>query len=202
MSAALDLALQLVEEGERDPVRAVQNQVRLAKALKHVKRELVSQGPANDILPKLLERLIERLERLLEATMQPLAALGVTHIVRVDDVPTLNAGQTSPTLKIDWPGGQGTARSMFAGNLDGDAASLSRVSVRIAINGSDELFTTGAAPAFVPLVVFQAATHNWFRLKDYGDSPAQKWTVVFKHEGPAGSPASTPFLLFGFVKGK
>jgi hypothetical protein len=91
---------------------------------------------------------------------------------------------------------------MFAGTLDGNPSSLSSVSVRIAINGSDDLFTTGLSPAFVPLVAFQAANHNWFRLKDYRVSPAQKWTVYFQYEGPAGPVPITPFLLFGFVQGR
>jgi hypothetical protein len=130
----------------------------------------------------------------------PLAALGVTHIVRVDDVPGLTAGQTTPALKIDWPGGEGLARSLFAGTTDGDPASLSRISVRIVINGTDDLFTTGSAPAYVPLIAFQAANHNWFRLKDYPVSPAQKWTVYFQYEGTPGPIPLTPFLLFGFVQ--
>jgi hypothetical protein len=76
------------------------------------------------------------------------------------------------------------------------------VSVRIAINGSDDLFTTGEAPAFVPLIAFQPGDHNWLRLKDYAVSPAQKWTVYFQYEGPAGPTSITPFLLFGFVEGR
>ena len=51
-------------------------------------------------------------------------------------------------------------------------------------------------------IAFQAANHNWFRLKDYRVSPAQKWTVYFQHEGPAGANPITPFLLFGFVQGR
>ncbi len=201
-AASLEAALQLVEEGERDPVRAVRTQEKVGRLLRRAKNELGSVAPSHAAHGAELARVLDRMEHLLAGAAHPLSALGVTHIVRVDDVPSLTAGQTTGALKIEWPGGEGIARSMFAGTLDGDLSSLSRVSVRIAINGSDDLFTTGEAPAFVPLVAFQPGNHNWLRLKDYAVSPAQKWTVYFQHEGPAGAnDPITPFLLFGFVKG-
>ena len=201
---SLDDALRLVEQGERDPVRAVRNQEKVGSLLRRAKDELSSLSSHHATHGGgELARVLARMERQLEASAHPLAALNVTHIVRVDDVPPLSAGQTTGALKIEWPGGEGIARSLYAGTLDGDPSSLSRVSVRIAINGSDDLFTTGEAPAFVPLVAFQPGNHNWLRLRDYAVSPAQKWTVYFQHEGPAGAnDPITPFLLFGFVKGK
>ena len=200
----LDEAIRLAELGERDPVRAVQHAEKLRSLLHRVRHENASSPAARAVAGGggELARVLARMEPLLDSAAHPLAALGVTHIVRVDDVPTLTAGQTTPTLKIEWPGGEGVARSIYAGSTDGDPASLSRVSVRIAVNGSDDLFTTGEAPAYVPLIAFQAANHNWFRLKDYPVSPAQKWTVYFQHEGPAGPNPITPFLLFGFVQGR
>ena len=202
MSTALDSALQLVEEAERDPVAAVKHQPRIGKLLRRAKFELLSAPPTprggagDDRIAKTLERL----ERVLELSAQPLAALGVTHIVRIEGAPTVQIGKEAGPFKIEWPGGEGVARSLYAGTLDGDPANLSRISVRIAINGSDELFTTGTAPAFVPLIAFQAGNHNWFRLKDYVVTASQRWTVHFNYEGTGGPLTITPFLLFGFAR--
>jgi hypothetical protein len=199
----LDEALRLAEQAERDPVRAVQNAEKLRGLLARARTERPPPPPAHAAGGGAdLARTLARLEQVIEMAARPLSVLGATHIVRVDDVPALSAGQRTPALKIDWPGGEGIARAIFAGTTDGNPASLSSVSVRIAINGSDDLFTTGEAPAFVPLVAFQAANHNWFRLKDYHVSPAQKWTVYFQFEGPATPIPVTPFLLFAFVQGR
>jgi hypothetical protein len=196
----LDMALALAEEGERDPVAAVRNTAKLRALLRRAQQGEGASAAPGDAAG--LAHVLDRIERVLEAAARPLAALGATHIVRVEDVPTLAPGQATGALKIEWPGGDGVARSLFAGTLDGARASLSSISVRIAINGSEDLFTTGQAPAFVPLVAFQAGNLNWFRLKDYAVSPAQKWTVYFQNEGRAGGDPVTPFLLFGFVQGR
>lgn len=201
MSTALDSALQLVEEAERDPVAAVKHQPRIGKLLRRAKFELLSAPPSpNGAADDRIAKTLERLGRVLDLSAQPLAALGVTHIVRIEGAPSVPLGKEAGPFKIEWPGGEGVARSLYAGTLDGDPANLSRISVRIAINGSDELFTTGNAPAFVPLVAFQAGNHNWFRLKDYVVTAAQRWTVHFNYEGSGGPLAITPFLLFGFAR--
>jgi hypothetical protein len=189
MTNRLEMARQLVAEGERDPVAAVKNQRRLAALLRDLPAESRPEAPCGCGSAG-------------NAPASSLAALGVTHLVRVDSVPSLSVGQTSPALKVEWPGGQGVCRSLFAGTLDGDPVSLSRVSVRIAVNGSDDLFTDGEAPAFVPLIAFQAANHNWFRLRDYAVSAAQRWVVYFQYEWETpGLPPITPFLLFGYKRG-
>jgi hypothetical protein len=200
-TAALDTAIHLVEEAERDPVAAVKNQPKIGKLLRRAKFELVSAPPLGGIGGSdRIAHVVERLERVLELCTQPLAALGVTHVVRVEDMPAVPLGKEAGPFKIEWPGGEGVARSIYAGTLDGDPANLSRISVRIAINGSDELFTTGTAPAFVPLIAFQPQNHNWFRLKDYQVTAAQRWTVHFNYEGAGGPANLTPFLLFGFAR--
>jgi hypothetical protein len=180
------MARRLAEEGARDPVAAVKNQRRLASLLRDLP-EAAAAGSSG------------RAPCACQGAAAPLAALGVTHIVRVENVPALSPSVITPALKVEWPGGEGVCRSLFAGTLDGDLLSLSRVSVRIAINGSDDLFTDGQAPAYVPLIAFQAANHNWFRLKDYAVSAAQRWTIYFNYEGEAG-PDITPFLLFGYQR--
>jgi hypothetical protein len=200
-TAALDSAIHLVDEAERDPVAAVKNQPRIGKLLRRAKLDLASAAPlAGAPGGERIAQVCERLERVLEMCTQPLAALGVTHVVRVEDMPAIPAGKEAGPFKIEWPGGEGFARSIYAGTLDGDPANLSRLSVRIAINGSDELFTTGTAPAYVPLVAFQPQNHNWFRLKDYVVTAAQRWTVHFNYEGAGGPATLTPFLLFGFAR--
>ncbi len=201
MGTAIDSAMQLVEEAARDPLAAVSHPAKILTLLQRAKRESAGAAPGPSQASERLARVLERLEEVVSQSAQPLAALGCTHIVRVEDAPALTpGGKESTMLKVDWPGGAGLCRSMFAGTLDGDPASLSRVSVRIAINGSDDLFTTGSAPAFVPLLAFQAGNHNWFRLQDYAVSAAQKWAIHFKYEGPVGPPTITPYLLFGFKR--
>ncbi len=198
------MALQLVDEAERDPVAAVKNQARIGKLLRRAKLEVVAPQVAPAQSPSVdgerLVQILERLERVLELSAQPLAALGVTHIVRVEDTPMVPVGKEAGPFKIEWPGGDGVARSLYAGTLDGDPANLSRISVRIAVNGSDEIFTTGTAPAYVPLIAFQAGNHNWFRLKDYAVTAAQRWTLHFNYEGTGGPLTLSPFLLFGFAR--
>jgi hypothetical protein len=184
----VERALRLVEEGERDPIRAVKVGPQLARLLLEIRDQGEQQEPAAHV------------ERGYDF---PIAALGVTHIVRVQGVTGLNS--TAPTtekLKIEWPGGRGLIRSVFAGTLDGDLASLSKVSLRMLINGSDDLFTDGESPAFVPLIAFQAANHNWFRLKDYEVTAQQRWSVQLAYEGPPlAAPATiTPFVLFGYAR--
>jgi hypothetical protein len=199
-AAALDAAIHLVEEAERDPVAAVKNQSKIGKLLRRAKVELSAAPPAGAAADDRIAKVCERLERVLELCTQPLAALGVTHVVRVENMPAIPLGKEAGPFKIEWPGGEGVVRSIFAGTLDGDPGNLSRLSVRIAINGSDELFTTGTAPAFVPLIAFQPQNHNWFRLKDYVVTAAQRWTVHFNYEGAGGPANLTPFLLFGFAR--
>lgn len=201
LSAALSSAIQLVGEGERDPVAAVKHSATIGKILRRAKNELASAtGPSCGAAGERVAQVLDRLERVLAMSAQPLAALGVTHIVRIEDAPAVLRGKEAGPFKIEWPGGEGLARSLYAGTLDGDPANLSRISVRIAVNGSDELFTTGSAPAYVPLIAFQAANHNWFRLKDYPVTAAQRWTVNFNYEGQGGPATITPFLLFGFAR--
>lgn len=205
MTTALDMALELAERAERDPVVGVKSAGKIISLLRRTKQELLTRAnPLGE--PRFAHAfgLAERvLERFTEESVRPLAALGVTHIVRPDDAarPLTQAEPIVGPLRIEWPGGDGLVRSLFAGTLDGDPQNLSRVSVRIAINGSDELFTTGSAPAYVPLVAFQPGNHAWFRLRDYPVTSAQRWTVHFNYEGaPFGPPSVSPFLLFGFAR--
>lgn len=174
---SLETALRLAEEGVRDPVRAVRNAEALVVAIQRARAERATRSEPD------------------------LADLAVDNIIRVDDPPLLQPGQTSPTLVADWPGGEGKAISLFGGTLDGEDKSLSCVSVRIAINGSEDLFTTGRAPTYVPLRSLHPSIHNWLRLKGRRVSPAQKWTIQFQHEGPATSAPVKPYLLFGYQKG-
>jgi hypothetical protein len=195
-----DQAIALVERA-RDPIEAVKLGSQLGRILHQIRArtELAAASAASRANSPPTHAAGQ------EGGDWPLAALGCSHIIRVPNVPALApppAGATSITsaLRVEWPGGEGKVRSLFAGTLDGDPASLSRVSVRIAINGADELFTDGEEEAYVPLLSFQAANHNWFRLKDYRVDSSQKWQVYFQNEGPPGSPPVTPFLLFGYAR--
>jgi len=203
---AFEQALALSEEAARDPVAAVRNARTLPALLRSARSEALGALPQAAPMPNpgdpRLASVLERLTELAEGAGRPLGALAVTHVVRVESIPALTpAFRESGSLKVEWPGGEGVVRSVFAGTLDGNPDTLSRVSVRIAINGSDELFTTGTAAAHVPLVAFQARDHNWFKLRDYAVSSVQRWTVSFNYEEPTGGPAQVrPFLLFGFVR--
>jgi hypothetical protein len=200
--SALDSAILLVDQAERDPVAAVKLQPHIGKLLRLAKHEVASRsahGCGGGDGGKIAQ-VLERLELVLALSTQPLAALGCTHIVRIEDSPAVAKGKEAGPFKVEWPGGEGIARSLYAGTLDGNPANLSRISVRIAVNGTDELFTTGTAPAYVPLIAFQPGNHNWFRLRDYVVTAAQRWTVSFNFEGTTGPATITPFLLFGFKR--
>jgi hypothetical protein len=205
-TAYLDKALELAEAG-RDPVAAMRNQDKVVSLLRRGRAEQATAlgdvaSPSGDKLAAVLDRL----ERVVSPLARPLAALGASKIVRVENTSALLPGQTSQPLKIEWPGGEGFASSMYATSLDGDPASLSRMSVRITINGTEDLFTTGQAPAFVPLIAFNPGTHAWFRLKGpngeelgYPVSSLQKWAITFTYEGAAGPATITPVLLFAYA---
>jgi hypothetical protein len=183
----IDRALRMVEQGARDPLRAVRMGDELTRVLHELReeseREPVGGGP--------LERGFDF----------PIAALGATHIIRVTAIdPTgIAAATTTPTLKVEWPGGRGVIRSIYAGTSDGLVASLSSISLRVTVNGTDDLFTDGEDPAFVPLVAFQSQNHNWFRLRDYEVTAQQRWTVQLRNENAAGANI-VPFVLFGYAR--
>jgi hypothetical protein len=185
----IDRALRMVEQGARDPLRAVKMGDELTRVLHELRdaseheRESGAGGP--------LERGFDF----------PLAALGATHIIRVTaiDPAGIAAGATTQTLKIEWPGGRGVIRSIYAGTSDGLVASLSSISLRVTVNGTDDLFTDGESPAFVPLVAFQSQNHNWFRLRDYEVTAQQRWTVQLRNENTAGANI-LPFVLFGYAR--
>jgi hypothetical protein len=183
--SSLEEALRLAQEAELDPVAAVQHIGEIARGL----RSAVRGGGPGGASP------VQHV-----ATIAPsIPTLGVTHIVRVDSVPALNPGDTTRALKIDWPAGRGVVRSLYAGVVGGDPALLSSVSLRVSINGSEELVTTGEAEAYVPLVALQPQNHNWMRLADFDVSAQQRWTCFFRNEATTG-PAVVPFLLFGYAR--
>jgi len=178
----LEHALHLAEASERDPIAAVTHSGDVVRALR----------AARDAGPPPASR---------GATAEhTIVSLGITHIVRVSPIGPLTQGNVTPAIKIDWPAGRGVVRSMFAGTLDGDPASLSRVSLRLSINGSEELVTTGEAEAFVPMIALQPANHNWLRLRDFDVSAQQRWTAFLRYEGTGGPATSTPFVLFGYAR--
>ena len=183
----IDRALRMVEQGARDPLRAV----KMGDELTRVLHELRDESEKEPIGGGPLERGFDF----------PLAALGSTHIIRVTaiDPAGIAAATTTPTLKVEWPGGRGVIRSIYAGTADGLVASLSSISLRVTVNGTDDLFTDGEDPAFVPLVAFQSQNHNWFRLRDYEVTAQQRWTVQLRNENPAGGNI-IPFVLFGYAR--
>jgi hypothetical protein len=194
--ALIDQALTLVEEGARDPLRAVKGGGQLRRVLHELRTEAdrppeVARGVTHGDHHRHHERGFDF----------PIAALGCTHIIRVTaiDPAGIAAGAETPTLKVEWPGGRGLVRSIYAGTTDGDVASLSSVSLRVTVNGTDDLFTDGEEPAFVPLVTFQAQNHNWFRLRDYEVTAQQRWTVQLRNEATGGG-SIVPFVLFGYAR--
>ena len=194
--ALIDRALGLVEDGARDPLRAVKSGGQLARVL-HELREEAHRPPeaAHGVTHHHHHGHHER------GFDFPIAALGCTHIIRVTalDPAGIAFGATTNTIKVEWPGGRGVVRSIYAGTTDGLVASLSSLSLRVTVNGTDDLFTDGEDPAFVPLVTFQAQNHNWFRLRDYEVTAQQRWTVQLRNENPAGANI-IPFVLFGYAR--
>lgn len=144
-------------------------------------------------------RLIHQLASALDPKQQ-LASLGVTHIVRAPGVTAVPANSTvvQGPFQIEWPGGEGIVRSMFAGTIDGDPATLSKVSVQVKINGEQSLMLNGQAEDFAPLIALQPQNLNWFRLADFAVNAQQKWEVRFKNESSGGP--FTPFILFGYAR--
>ena len=204
--SALDEALQLAEAG-RDPVAAMKNHDKVVSLLRRARAESRTAPHAASGDHRLeLEHGNAHHPRVHRA--ETLAELGATKIVRLDQITPIAPGGSLDQLRLEWPGGDGFARSMFASTTDGARTSLARVSVRITINGADDLFTTGLAPTFVPLTVFNPGTHLWFRLagpagerEGYPVSALTKWSISFRYEGPpAPVGAITPVLLFGYVR--
>jgi hypothetical protein len=128
-----------------------------------------------------------------------IAELRADKIVRLPGARPVPAGQELGPLKVDWPGGHGLCGGLFAGTIDGNDESLSTLSVRIAINGDEDLFFDGTNPEFVPLVALHPRDHRWFRL-ERAVSSQERWMVTFRHEGPAGAPPLSPFLLFAYQR--
>ncbi len=188
-------ALRIAEQSEHDPLKAARHGPQLVKVLRELQTHASAlQHTATAVAPEVAQ------------VDWPIAALGVTHIVRVKNIEPLAAPVVGgpPTIqgpiRIEWPGGTGLVRSLFAGTTDGARANLSRLSVRITVNGTDELITNGEEEAFLPLIALQAENHNWLRLRDYEVTAAQRWTVHFAYEGPGGPPLVTPFLVFGYAR--
>lgn len=203
MSQTIQMAHELAERAERNPVDAVKIAPKIRSLLSRALSEGAARGAASDgRVAELLARLMPRVERLFDPSAAPFASLGVTKIVRVECPPLRGLGE-SGQLKVDWPGGNGVCRSIFAGTIDGSPASLSRISVRINVNGEEDFFTDGSSPAFVPLIAFQPGNHNWTRLNDVSVSSSQRWLVTFRQEfvDPNAPPTNTitPFLLLGYA---
>ena len=112
--ALIDRALGLVEDGARDPLRAVKSGGQLARVL-HELREEAHRPPeaARGVTHHHHHGHNEH------GFDFPIAALGCTHIIRVTAIdPTgIAANTTTPTLKVEWPGGRGLVRSIYAGTL-------------------------------------------------------------------------------------
>lgn len=203
MASALDLALQLTEQAVRDPVAAVQNAEKTAALLRRVRSEAANTNGQSARGDDRLLAILERLDKLVAESRRTLSALGVTNIVRPDVLrPLSQSSPDSGPIRVQWPAGNGLVRSIFAGTVDGDPLNLSRVSLRVMRDsGTDDLGTTGEGAAFLPLLVFHAENHNWFRLEDIPLNSLQQWSVSFKYEGAAsGPPSVTPFVLFGFAR--
>jgi len=184
-------AIHLAEKSARDPIHAVKHGGKLMDVLHELNEHEREPAGGDHQIPHGPERGFDF----------PLAALGCTHIIRVTAIdPTgIAAAASTPTLKVEWPGGLGVVRSLYAGTTDGLVASLSSVSLRVTVNGTDDLFTDGEDPAFVPLVTFQAQNHNWFRLQDRRVTAQQRWTVQLRNENTAGGNI-VPFVLFGYAR--
>jgi hypothetical protein len=198
MSATLDKALQLSDQASRDPVLAVRNAEAIGALLRQAKAEGSSIASGDD---RRLVEIASQLGHLVAEGSRTLAAIGCSHIIRLGEAVQLTTAQReSPPSLVSFPGGRGIVRSVFAGTVDGDPSNLSRVSVRININGTEELFSTGQAPAWTPLIAFQPQNHNWFRLGDRPVDGTQRWSVAFRYEGwNSGPPQISPFILFGYA---
>lgn len=168
----IERALQATEDAAADPANARQHVNRISSALKQHKADL--------------------------------ATLGVKKIITVPGIipvaaPAPGAQSLSQSYKVEWPGGKGKVKSLFAGTVDGALTSLSKIGMRIQINGEAELITTGSSEGYAQLAAFQPGNFNWFRLKDFPVDPGQKWYVYFQNFETSGSPY-TPFLMFGWAE--
>lgn len=118
-----------------------------------------------------------------------LAQIGATHILRLPSIPAVPPGTIlQPSIKPTWPGGGGRVMGFFAGTKDGSLAGLSAMSVRIRVNGQEDLVVTGQGEAYAPLVSFNPQNHNWFRTKAYIIDPTAIWEFTFQNES-SGLPA-------------
>ena len=115
MSAAhslplIDRALRMVEQGARDPLRAVKMRRRArARAARAPRRERARA--ASGAAP---------LERAGSTSRSPRSAARTSFASRAIDPSGHRRGNTTtPTLKVEWPGGRGVMRSIYAGTSDG-----------------------------------------------------------------------------------
>lgn len=165
--AQLEKALQIVKNGQQDPTTALRDVERHLRAVKK---------------------------------KAGLASLGISKIVPLDPA-TLTAltavvGNKSSAL-MKWPGGTGYINSIFAGTQDGAIASLSKVGIRITINGGEEMITTGDGAAYARLVTLQPGNLNWVKLRNRRVDAQTTYSVEFINF--AGDAVYVPWVHFGYI---
>lgn len=99
--ALIDRALGLVEEGARDPLRAVKSGGQLARVLHELRVEAARPPEAAHGVTH-GDHHHHRTERGFDF---PIAALGCTHIIRVSSIDPsgIPANTTTQTIKVEWP---------------------------------------------------------------------------------------------------
>lgn len=129
--------------------------------------------------------------------------LATVHIYRPDNVVALSgtAGSISSPYRIDFSSthNQGSrVVGMAACTLNGTAAELYGTSVRVQLNGQEDLFTTGQASQYLNLGIISPTNAPWFVFaKPIPIRPGDSWFCTFKNE--AGTITPTPVVAFKVV---
>jgi len=175
----IDRILRAIQAGELDPAH-LDNATRMLRSLR---------TEAGD-----LEALAKDHGAQASQMLRPLP----TRYLRVSGAVQLAAATTGNALQVPWPS-QGEIVGMFLGTAEGTAAALAVLSVRVVINGTEDLFTDGQNPAFVHAGTMAAVggmggvgayvpiSHPYDR--------STVWNVIPKNEAAAVTTV-TPVIMF------
>lgn len=179
LAGKIDRILRMVSAGELDPSH-LDNATRALRSLRTDAGEL--EALAKDSGSQAAQML------------RPLPS----RYLRVPGAVQVAPATTGGALPVNWPS-SGEIVGMFIGTAEGTAAALAILSVRVLINGTEDLFTDGQNPAFVHAGTMAAVggmggvgayvpiCHPYDR--------STVWNVIPKNEAAAATTV-TPVIMF------
>lgn len=122
-----------------------------------------------------------------------------SNLIDVVGLGALAAGATSVNpIEVVFPPGSGFIHGFFAGTLDGAAASLSGIGVRIRRETNEEMFfSSGGGEGYPRLIAFRGGVTGdsvkFVELQSFRVNSQARWNVWFKN---FSAGALTPFMHF------